>query len=369
MRHGLASFEGRFPLFQVMPAHVDAVIAHHWENSQNYLYYEALHGGFPLVHNSHLLGDCGYRYHGFDCEEGGQRAAAAPSQSTMPTCRLTARARRNFLARLDPETEANVRTYTGAIEALYHPPMRMHSPAAWPSSSALAWRMAAQCASRRARRRAAAPQDKLSAAAGQRRHQALPAGHHRACPRLSLQGSRAHDLLLDWDRKRPDGGPIFALLGIEYPNAGVAASITAMPEADGSCTVAAERISVAPFTCASIAQQELARLPDDEAAADLRGVRRPEGAQLVGLADRLAAGLPGHPALRRVFVEGPGGTRAPTGAGQALTVHCAFKVLLKNSTTAALKDWWNAARSKLGALAQMTGASAWSALLQGTRKS
>ena len=74
---------------------------------------------------------------------------------------------------------------------------------------------------------------------------------------LSLQGSRNHDLLLDWDRKRPDSGAVFAFIGIEYPNAGVAAAINAFPESDGSCTVAAERISVAPFTCASIAQQEL----------------------------------------------------------------------------------------------------------------
>ena len=76
VRHGLASFEGRFPLFQVMPAHVDAVMAHHWENSQNYLYYEALHGGFPLVHNSHLLGDCGYRYQRLRLRGGWPRAAA-----------------------------------------------------------------------------------------------------------------------------------------------------------------------------------------------------------------------------------------------------------------------------------------------------
>ena len=102
----------------------------------------------------------------------------------------------------------------------------------------------------------ATPQDKLTLAA-------TSVGIKRCLPAISrlstltVQGSRNHDLLLDWDKKRPDGGPVFALLGIEYPNAGVAASITAMPEADG-CTVAAERISVAPFTCASIAQQELA---------------------------------------------------------------------------------------------------------------
>ncbi|MDM0113021.1 hypothetical protein QTI66_12755 [Variovorax sp. J22R133] len=103
---------------------------------------------------------------------------------------------------------------------------------------------------------AGAPRDKLSVA--------LPSVGIKRCQpamarlsALSLQGSRNHDLLLDWDRKRPDNGAVFAFLGIEYPNAGVAAAINAFPEADGSCTVAAERISVAPFTCASIAQQEL----------------------------------------------------------------------------------------------------------------
>lgn len=75
---------------------------------------------------------------------------------------------------------------------------------------------------------------------------------------LTVQGSRSHDVLLDWDRKQPDAGPVFSLIGLEYPNAGVAASITAIPDAGGNCTVSAERISVAPYTCASIAQQELA---------------------------------------------------------------------------------------------------------------
>ena len=75
---------------------------------------------------------------------------------------------------------------------------------------------------------------------------------------LTVQGSRSHDVLLDWDRKRPDAGPMFSLIGIQYPNAGVAASITAIPDDSGNCTVSAERISVAPFTCESVAQQELA---------------------------------------------------------------------------------------------------------------
>jgi hypothetical protein len=103
---------------------------------------------------------------------------------------------------------------------------------------------------------AAPPQDTLTRAAtsvGIKR--CLPAITRLAT--LTVQGSRGHDVLLDWDRKRPDSGPMFSLIGIQYPNAGVAASITAIPDDTGGCTVSAERISVAPFTCASVAEQEL----------------------------------------------------------------------------------------------------------------
>ena len=103
-----------------------------------------------------------------------------------------------------------------------------------------------------------APADKLSQAAGS-------VGVKRCLPainrlgNLAIQGSRNNDVLLDWDRQSPDTGPMFSLIGMEYPNGGVAASVTAVPDVSGpGCTVAAERITVAPFTCASIAQSELA---------------------------------------------------------------------------------------------------------------
>jgi len=118
VQHGLASFEGRFPVHQVMPGGIDCVFSHHWENGQNYLYYEALYGGYPLIHNSHLIGDCGYRYQGFDCEDGGQalRRAFAEHDADLPNYRARAR---DLMAKLDPEGEENVRLYTAAIEALY----------------------------------------------------------------------------------------------------------------------------------------------------------------------------------------------------------------------------------------------------------
>ncbi|SCX39022.1 DUF2827 domain-containing protein [Variovorax sp. EL159] len=117
VRHGLSTFEGRFPTWQVMAFNVDAVVSHHWENGQNYLYYEALYGGYPLIHNSHLIGDCGYRYHDFDCEEGGRALQQAFATHDENLASYRERARR-FIATLDPESDENVRIYTAAFENL-----------------------------------------------------------------------------------------------------------------------------------------------------------------------------------------------------------------------------------------------------------
>jgi hypothetical protein len=118
VNHGLASFEGRFPFCQVVASDVDVIVTHQWENAQNYVYYEALYGGYPLIHNSHLIGDCGYRYHDFDCEEGAQalQRAYAEHDANLDAYRNTANA---FLARLDPESDANVGVYTQAIARLF----------------------------------------------------------------------------------------------------------------------------------------------------------------------------------------------------------------------------------------------------------
>lgn len=74
---------------------------------------------------------------------------------------------------------------------------------------------------------------------------------------LGIRDSSNNDVLLDWDRKRPATSPVFSLIGIEYPSDNAALSIAAVPEADGSCSVSAERISFAAQTCKRVAQQEL----------------------------------------------------------------------------------------------------------------
>ena len=118
VRHGLATFEGRYPIADIMGPMADAIVSHHWENAQNYLYYEALHGGFPLIHNSGLLDDCGYRYADFDPEDGGRALIQALRQHDRNLESYKADARR-LLDRLDPTASANIAAYSGAIAELF----------------------------------------------------------------------------------------------------------------------------------------------------------------------------------------------------------------------------------------------------------
>ena len=118
VKHSLATFEGRFPIYQSMATQVDAVICHHWENGQNYLYYEALHGAYPLVHNSGFLADCGYFYPGFDCEQGALALLQAFAQHDADLPHYKRRAQ-SFLQTLHPESDSNVRTYNDALLRLY----------------------------------------------------------------------------------------------------------------------------------------------------------------------------------------------------------------------------------------------------------
>lgn len=112
--HGLVTFEGRLPIYEIMGPQCDAIISHQWENAQNYLYYEALYGGFPLIHNSDLLGGCGYAYKSFDPEDGALALlqAFASHNEQLENYRTEARA---FLAGLHPSHDTNVQKFGAAI--------------------------------------------------------------------------------------------------------------------------------------------------------------------------------------------------------------------------------------------------------------
>lgn len=74
---------------------------------------------------------------------------------------------------------------------------------------------------------------------------------------LAVQGTSNNDVLFDWDHRRMGGGPVFSLLGLNFPGSGAALSLTAVPEADGTCSVAAERMSFEATPCKQVARREL----------------------------------------------------------------------------------------------------------------
>ncbi len=71
-KDGRISLEGRHSLVHVMGSHVQGVVTHQWENNRNYLYYEVLYLGWPLVHNVPSLGEAGYYYEQFNPQSGGE---------------------------------------------------------------------------------------------------------------------------------------------------------------------------------------------------------------------------------------------------------------------------------------------------------
>jgi hypothetical protein len=119
-RDSKASYEPRVAFAECMAsASMDAVVTHQWENALNYLFYDALHGGYPLVHNSEMLKDrgVGFYYPHFDAGLGGEALLQAWRQPPdfWDDYRTRAAA---FLATVSPEHEENIRAYASRMTAL-----------------------------------------------------------------------------------------------------------------------------------------------------------------------------------------------------------------------------------------------------------
>lgn len=72
--------EGRWMTTNVVGTHIDAVVEHQWENNLNYLYWDVLYSGHPLIHNSTEIDNAGYFYKPFDSQDGGRVIVDALSQ-------------------------------------------------------------------------------------------------------------------------------------------------------------------------------------------------------------------------------------------------------------------------------------------------
>jgi hypothetical protein len=69
--------EDRHMLPQVLGKHAEAVVTHQWQNGLNYLYWDVLYSGRPLIHNVSAIADAGYCYRDFDPADGGRVLAEA----------------------------------------------------------------------------------------------------------------------------------------------------------------------------------------------------------------------------------------------------------------------------------------------------
>jgi len=119
-----ATYEPRVAFVECMAAHrLDAVVAHQWECGLNYAYYDALFGGYPLVHNSDWLRDAGvgFYYPGFEATTGAKQLLDAWRSEPGVWQHYRAKAQA-WLATLHPTHEDNVRTFTREVERLMQSP-------------------------------------------------------------------------------------------------------------------------------------------------------------------------------------------------------------------------------------------------------
>lgn len=120
VKDGKATADHRFPFCAFAAEHTDIVISHQWENGLNYLFYDALYGGYPLVHNSPFLSEAGYYYRDFDVADGARALAEAALSHDENSAAYAAKAQA-FLHSVDATAEANIAAYTQRIGALFGP--------------------------------------------------------------------------------------------------------------------------------------------------------------------------------------------------------------------------------------------------------
>ena len=116
-----AIFQGRHDFAGYMVQHADAVVSHQWQNDQNYNYLDALHGNYPLIHNSPWLRDAGYSdyyYPDFNTVEGGARLLLAASGHDSRLDHHRKQAQR-VIAGVDPFAHGNLQSLARRLQSLF----------------------------------------------------------------------------------------------------------------------------------------------------------------------------------------------------------------------------------------------------------
>lgn len=117
-QHHKATYEPRVAFVECMAQQkMDAVVSHQWECGLNYLYYDALYGGYPLIHNSAYLkaGGVGIYYPDFEASAGGHALLGAWRQEPefWDDYKTAATA---YLSKLDPLRPENVEAFVKRLQ-------------------------------------------------------------------------------------------------------------------------------------------------------------------------------------------------------------------------------------------------------------
>lgn len=114
----VASFEARMDIVTLMSHYGDIVLSHHWENGLNYLYLDALHGGYPLVHNSEYIKDYGYYYETFDCQGAAEQMLRAINEHDQNFDAYKKKGA-ELIAKFDMLNPENIKTYEALVWNVY----------------------------------------------------------------------------------------------------------------------------------------------------------------------------------------------------------------------------------------------------------
>jgi hypothetical protein len=114
VREHKATFHGRHDIVGFMAQHADAIVAHQWQNEQNYSYLDALYGDYPLIHNSSWLKEAGYYYPAFDVRQGAAQLQQVAAPCPDGRAEYRARSQRIFSA-VDPFSQANLDAYAARL--------------------------------------------------------------------------------------------------------------------------------------------------------------------------------------------------------------------------------------------------------------
>jgi hypothetical protein len=121
VRHHRAVFLGRHDVVGFMSQHANAVVAHQWENEQNYSYLDVLYGQYPLIHNSEWLWrefGAGYYYPDFDAGLAGEQIVQAWQRHDQQLDDYKAKAQRAIHS-LSPLNPNNIGQMAEIIQGLY----------------------------------------------------------------------------------------------------------------------------------------------------------------------------------------------------------------------------------------------------------